>query len=185
MTAELVEAVKEEREARVKAVVAKLAHEVPELADLDTVTLEKVARVALFEEIKDKLKAAAKLERIDYPGERQRFIQRSSRTGSERTRKIYAAALARLDSWCQRQGIAPLELTPARADDWIESEKAQGRASATVRLAVSGASAFWTWMERRHPRAQKPLPWHPGPACQQARPKACRAVGCGDPAPGV
>jgi integrase len=50
-----------------------------------------------------------------------------------------------------------LELTPARADDWIEAEKAEGRAPATVRLAVSGASAFWTWLERRHTELRNPF----------------------------
>src|SRR5208337_1524351 len=90
-------------------------------------------------------------------GDREKFIARSSKTGSARTRALYDAALARMEAWCQRQGFSPLELTPARADDWIESEKAEGRASSTVRLAVSGASAFWTWMERRHSELHNPF----------------------------
>ena len=56
-----------------------------------------------------------------------------------------------------REGISPLELAPARADDWIESEKATGRAPATVGLDVSGASAFWTWLERRHSELRNPF----------------------------
>jgi site-specific recombinase XerD len=157
MTAELVNRVKAEREARVKAVVGKLAHEVPELADLDAVTLEKIARLSMIDEVKGKMRKAAELERIPYQEERERFIVRASRTGSERTRKLYAAALDRLETWCERQGVSPLELTPARADDWIEAEKAEGRAPATVRLAVSGASAFWTWLERRHAELRNPF----------------------------
>lgn len=157
MTAEIVERAKAERETRVRAVVGKLAHEVPELVDLDAATLEKVARVALLDEVKGKLQRAADLERIDYQAERQRFIERASRTGSERTRKLYSAALARLEAWCARQAISPLELTPARADDWIEAEKAEGRAPATVNLDVAAASAFWTWLERRHPELHNPF----------------------------
>jgi site-specific recombinase XerD len=157
MTAELVQRVKAEREARVAAVVGKLAHEIPELADLDEATLQKVARLAMLDEVKGKLKAAAELERIDYPAERERFLSRASKTGSARTKALYAAALSRLEAWCQRQGFSVLELTPARADDFIESEKAEGRASATVRLAVSGASAFWTWLERRHSELHNPF----------------------------
>lgn len=157
MTGMLTDRPKAERERRVRLVVAKIAHEVPELTDLDPETLEKIARVAMFEEVKGKLKKAAELERIPYRAERERFIARASRTGSERTRKLYAAALNRLEAWCSRQGISPLELTPARADDWIEAEKAEGRAPATVRLAVSGASAFWTWLERRHAELRNPF----------------------------
>ncbi|MGA2379957.1 MAG: tyrosine-type recombinase/integrase [Spirochaetia bacterium] len=157
MTGLLTDRAKAEREAKIRVVVSKLAHEVPELSDLDSATLEKVARIAMFEEVKGKLKKAAELERIPYQVERERFIARASRTGSERTRKLYAAALDRLETWCTRQGISPLELTPARADDWIEAEKAEGRAPATVRLAVSGASAFWTWLERRHSELHNPF----------------------------
>lgn len=157
MTGMLADRARAEREARVKAVVGKLAHKVPELADLDEATLEKVARIALLDEVKCKLRDAARLERIPYAEERELFIARASRTGSERTRKLYAGALARLEAWCERQGLSPLELTPARADDWIEAEKAEGRAPATVQLAISGASAFWTWMERRHPELRNPF----------------------------
>ncbi len=157
MTGMLTDRAKAEREAKVKVVVGKLAHEVPELSDLDAATLEKIARVALIDELKEKVKSAAKLERIDYQDERQKFISRASRTGSQRTKALYDAALSRLEAWCKRQGISPLELTPARADDWIEAEKAEGRAPATVRLAVSGVSAFWTWLERRHSELRNPF----------------------------
>lgn len=78
MTAELVQRAQAEREAQVKSVVGKLAHEIPELADLDPATLEKVARVALLDEVKAKLKKAADLERLDYAAERERFIERES-----------------------------------------------------------------------------------------------------------
>jgi len=98
-----------------------------------------------------------RLERIDYQAERDKYIAQASRTGSLRTKALYAASLARLEGWCTRQGFSPLELTPARADDWIESEKALGRASASVRLDVSGASAFWTWLERRHTELRNPF----------------------------
>jgi site-specific recombinase XerD len=157
MTGMLTDRAKQERDARVAVVVGKLAHEVPELADLDAATLEKVARLSMIDEVKGKLKAAADLERIDYQGDRAKFIARASKTGSERTKALYDAALARMEAWCQRQGFSPLELTPARADDWIESEKAEGRAPSTVRLAVSGASAFWTWLERRHAELRNPF----------------------------
>ena len=156
MTAELIERAEAEGEARVK-VLAKRIAEVPELAALDAATQERIAKLVTIDELKGKMKAAADLERIDYPAERARFVQRASKTGSERTRALYDKALGRLEAWCAVQGLSPLELTPARADDWIESEKAEGRAAATVRLDVSGCSAFWTWLERRHAELRNPF----------------------------
>jgi hypothetical protein len=70
MTGILTDQGKAEREAHVKAVVGRLAHEVPELADLDGATLEKIARLSMIDEVKGKLRSAAELERIDYQGER-------------------------------------------------------------------------------------------------------------------
>ncbi len=78
----LTEKSRAEREQRVRAVVAKLAHEVPELANLDPQTLEKVARVAMLDDVKGRLKKAAELECIDYQVERELFIERASKTGS-------------------------------------------------------------------------------------------------------
>jgi site-specific recombinase XerD len=157
MTAELVRKAKAEGERRVKAVVGKLAHEVPELAELDAATLEKIARLSMIDEVKGKMKKAAELERIPYQAERERFIARSSKTGSERTKALYSGALDRLEAWCGRQSIEVLELTPAKADDWIESEKAEGKAPSSVRLKVSGASAFFSWLERRHAEIHNPF----------------------------
>lgn len=156
MTAELIERAEAEGEARVKVLARRIA-EVPELAALDAATQERIAKLVTIDELKGKMKAAADLERIDYPAERARFVSRASKTGSERTRALYDKALGRLEAWCAVQGFSPLELTPARADDWIEAEKAEGRASATVRLDVSGCSAFWTWLERRHAELRNPF----------------------------
>jgi hypothetical protein len=60
-------------------------------------TFRIVLREAKFEEVKGTLKKAAELERIPYQAERERFIARASRTGSERTWKLYASALDRLE----------------------------------------------------------------------------------------
>jgi site-specific recombinase XerD len=157
LTAEIVDRVKEEGLQRARSVARKIAHESPTLADLSSEQLEQVARVVMAETLKDELRRAAELEKIPYRAERDLFLSRASRTGSAHTRKNYQAALDRLETWSKVQGISPLELTPARADDWIESMKADGKAPATVRLAVSGASAFWTWLERRHVEIRNPF----------------------------
>lgn len=141
----------------VTRVARKIAHESPRLEELSAEDLERLARVVVAEGLKDELRAAAELEKIDYGAEKTRFIASSSRTGSIRTKKLYGAALGRLEAFCAHLGISPLELTPALADDWISGLKGQGRAAATVRLDVSAASAFWTWLERRHPALRNPF----------------------------
>ena len=63
----------------------------------------------------------------------------------------------KLDAWSRKQGISTLELTPALADDWIESLKAEGKAASTIRLMVAAGSSFWTWLERRHTELRNPF----------------------------
>ena len=157
MAGELVERAKVKAVERVKAVARRIATEAPRLADLPAADLDRLARAVVAEELKGELKQAADLERIDYPVERETFISRASRTGSARTKDLYRRALGRLEAWCSAQGISPLELTPARADDWIADLRGQGRAPATVNLDVAAASAFWTWMERRHAELRNPF----------------------------
>lgn len=141
----------------VRDVARTIAKEAPRLSDLGEAELEKLARVVVAESLRDELKAAVQLEKIDYPSERARFLARASRTGSTHTTKAYRTALQRLEAWSSRQGVPVLELTPAQADDWIESEKGQGRAPSSVRLSVSGVSAFWTWLERRDAELRNPF----------------------------
>jgi site-specific recombinase XerD len=141
----------------VRATARRIARTSPKLADLSETELVKLARVVMAEGLKNDLRRAADLERIDYQAERRRFLDRASRTGSTHTRRAYQTALDRLDSWCARQGMTAVELSPAQADDWIEAEKAEGLSPASVRLHVAGASAFWTWLERRHAELRSPF----------------------------
>ena len=139
--------------ALVKAVARRIAREAPSLEEVNAEGLEKLAKAVVVETLKDDLKARAKLEKIDYQGERQTFL---SRVHSAHTRRAYTMALDRLEAWCKRQDITPLGLTPALADDWIETEKGGG-SPATTRLRVSGCSAFFTWLERRHTEVRNPF----------------------------
>ena len=157
MTGMLTKGSKEAGELLVKSVAKRIARDSPKLKELSPEDLEKLARVVVAESLKDDLRRAADLERIDYPTERDQFIERASRTGSARTRDLYRRALLRLEGWCKAQGLSPLELSPARADDWIADLRAQGRAPATVNVDVAAASSFWTWMERRHTELRNPF----------------------------
>lgn len=157
MTAELVDRVKAEAAERVKAVAKRIAKESPKLADLSAEDLERLARVVVAGDLRDELKRAAQLEKIDLAGERETFLKRASRTGSKQTQRAYRTALERLEAWCSSKAITALELTPALADDFIADLKAQGASSATVRLRVAGCSAFMTWLERRHDEIKNPF----------------------------
>ena len=77
------------------------------------------------------------------PGARRRHESR-------RIRKAARIGGGLLEAWFVAQGTSPLELTPARADDWIADLRSQGRPPATFNVDVAAASSFWTWMERRH-----------------------------------
>ncbi len=104
----------------------------------------------MAERWKDDLRQRVDLAGVDYQAERATFVERSSRTGSTHTKDAYRRALERLETWCAMKHTNPLAMSPAEADDWIEALKAQGRSSASVSLDVAAASAFWTWIERRH-----------------------------------
>ncbi len=86
---------------------------------------------------------------IHYVQERETYLERAGRAGSKHTRLAYRAALERLEAWCAPRGISPLELTPASADDWIESMKAEDLAPSSVHLWVAASSFFWTWLAVR------------------------------------
>ena len=157
MAGQLVDRVREAGLTRVKQVAKKIAAESPKLADLPEEDLDKLARAVVAEGLREELRKAANLEKVDYKSEREKFVARASRTGSQRTRQLYCDALDKLDEWCAKQGISTLELTPALADDWIESLKAEGKAASTIRLMVAASSSFWTWLERRHTELRNPF----------------------------
>ena len=148
MAGMLTDRVREEGAQRVKVVARRIAKESPRLADLPAEDLERLTRVIVAEDLKDQLKHAAHLEKINLATEIATFLQR---TGSPHTRRAYTKALVDLSSWCDKRRITILELSPATSDDWIADLKASGASPSTVRLKVAGVSSFLTWMERRHP----------------------------------
>jgi len=152
-------------EALVRSVAKRIALDAPRLADLGAEELGKLARIVVAESLKDDLRREAELAGVDYQAERSRFLAVAERR-SRHTAKAYRRALDLHDAWAARQGVAPLALTPALADDWIQSMAAEGASPATVSLRVAGASAFWTWMERRHSTLRNPF------RGTRARPKA-------------
>jgi site-specific recombinase XerC len=126
----------------------------------DKWTAEQKAQAVQFAALLDtaqKMIAAASLSGIDYRAEKETFLNNAGKTNSTHTRTGYAAALGKLEAWAARQNINILELSPAKADDFIYSMKASGAAPASVRLAAAACSSFFTWMERRHAGIKNPF----------------------------
>ena len=74
MAGQLVDRVREAGLTRVKAVARKIATESPKLADLPEEDLEKLARAVVAEGLKDELRKAADLEKVNYPDERENSL---------------------------------------------------------------------------------------------------------------
>jgi site-specific recombinase XerD len=110
----------------------------------------------MTQKLTQELSAAATLAGIDYQSERETFLNNAGSTGSKHTRRGYKTALARLEAYAERAHISPLELTPARADDFIYGLKGEA-AAATVRRDVAACSSFFTWLERRHEGIKNPF----------------------------
>ncbi|MDR0473980.1 MAG: site-specific integrase [Treponema sp.] len=142
--------------ANVQDMALRIAREAPTLSDLNADQLEQIARLVMTQRLTQELHAAANLVGIDYQTERETFLNNAGSTGSKHTRRGYAAALARLEAYAERAHISPLELTPARADDFIYSLKGN-TAAASVRRDVAAASSFFTWLERRHEGIKNPF----------------------------
>ena len=140
--------------------------------------IQELAKQVVVGKLASELSAAADIAAIDYPAEREAFLDAASRSGSKHTKTAYASALNRLEAFADRLTVPVLSLTPAQADDFIYAERAEGRSSASVRLDVSAASAFFTFLERRHSTIRNPFR---GTRARPAR-KAARATAVPDEA---
>jgi len=127
----------------------------PEPAKWTREQKEQAVQFAALLDTAQKMIAVKNLAGINYSAEKETFLNNAGRTKSEHTRKAYRVGLDRLDAWAAAQGINPLELTPAQADDFIYSLR--GRAAASVRLDTAAASSFFTWLHRRHTAIDNPF----------------------------
>lgn len=147
MSGQLLDRAKAEGEERVRAVAKRIAQTAPRLADLGPAELEKIARAAVVDELRAEMKRATDVERVDVKAEWDRYARG---LGSEHTAKAYRAAFDRLVEYSEDVGVPLAAFGPKEADDWIAELKGSGRAPASVRLDASAASAFFSWLERRH-----------------------------------
>lgn len=135
----------------------RIKREAPTLAALNPEQLEQIARLVMTQRLAAELNTAVNLAGIDWQKEKARFIENAGHEQSAHTRRGYSNALGKLEAWAEGQGIPPLELTPAAADDFVYSLKASGAAPSTVRLAAAAASSFYTFLHRRHTEIENPF----------------------------
>lgn len=141
----------------VEDMAARIAREAPSLADLAPAQLETIARVVIGQRLARELDRKADLAGIDYAGEKETFLAQAGRTGSPNTRRAYASALARLESFAAFRGLAVLDLAPRLADDFAYTLATEGRAPASIRRDIAAASSFFAFLERRHDAIRNPF----------------------------
>lgn len=139
------------------ALVQRLAFDAPLLTDLGQEELEQLARLVMMTNLRDDLRRMVELAKIDGEAEVSTFLTNASRTGSWSTIRAYAYGLDRLDQWALKTGRNILELTPKQADDYIYSLRLAGRSPGSIRLDVAGASAFFSYLERRYDAVRNPF----------------------------
>jgi integrase len=156
-----------------------LMEKAPTLADLTPEQLKAVAQVVMTQDLVDELRQKKNLAGIDWKEERAHFLDD---TRSAATRRVYSAALDRLELWASRKQIDPLTLNASQADQFIRDLKAghiafavksigkngkpRGKkplaeglspAPATTRRDISAISAFYSKLERYHDTIRNPF----------------------------
>ena len=117
---------------------------------------DQAVQFAALLDTAQKMITAKTLIGINIETEKNKFLNNAGRTQSKHTRTAYMAALDRLGAWAGRHKLNILELTPALADDYIYSLRGD-RSAASIRLDISAASSFFSWLERRHAEIKNPF----------------------------
>jgi site-specific recombinase XerD len=100
--------------------------------------------------LSDELKYEVGIASIDYSKEKALFLKSISPNNSLSTKSAYRNGLKKLERYASQNEIKLLAMTPAQADQYIYSLRQEGRAAASIRLDVSVASSFFTFISRRH-----------------------------------
>jgi site-specific recombinase XerD len=138
----------------VESMALKIANESPELNDLTTEQLEQIAKIVITQNLTNELNIKAKLANIDYKKEKDLFIMIASKTGSEYTQSSYLKSLMVLETYCNKNGINILIMTPGQADEFIHSLDGSPN---SIRLITAGISAFYSYLERHYSVIKNPI----------------------------
>ena len=134
--------------------ITDLALNRPGLADLSEAQVNKLAAAVLVDDLKDDLRRKVLSARIDWESEINAFL---SDCKSIHTRGVYRRGLARLTAWLTHKGLAPSDLTPRTADDFIRELRAGTGDADSHRVIISAASSFFTFLERRYDECRNPF----------------------------
>jgi site-specific recombinase XerD len=131
----------------ITGIITYLARNAPQLADLSQKEIEIIAKEVMGRRLVKEMDTAVTIAGVDYGQEKKTFLDN---VNSPHTQTAYAAALGRLESWTEREGISPLSLSYKQADDFIYFLKSESRAAASIRRDIAAVSAFMSWIERRY-----------------------------------
>ncbi|MDR0473547.1 MAG: site-specific integrase [Treponema sp.] len=123
----------------------RIKQEAPGLSDLSPDQLEMIARLVMTQRLAAELNQKVDLAGIDWQKERDTFLGDAK---SPHTRRSYAAALGKLETWAALKKINLLAMDASQADNFIRALKEEGRAPVSVRRDIAAASAFYTFLER-------------------------------------
>jgi site-specific recombinase XerD len=141
----------------VEELAQRIARADPSLHDLAPEALMALARVAIEQRLIRDFDQRIDLAGIDYQAEKAIFLEQAGRVKSPNTRRAYASALGRLDSFAARRGIAVLAMKAKDADDFAYALAAETRAPASVRRDIAAASSFFAFIERRYEAIRNPF----------------------------
>jgi site-specific recombinase XerD len=141
----------------INALAYQIAKTQPQLSDLNMAQLEKLAQIMTTQRLSDELGYAVNVAGIDYDKEKALFLKSISPNDSACTKATYKYGMKKLEMYASRNDLKLLSLTPSQADQYILSLRQEGRAANSVRLDVSIASSFFTFISRRHKAIDNPF----------------------------
>jgi integrase len=122
----------------------------PGLSDISRESLEGIAQFVVFQRLARKLDFEVSIAGIDCKAEAVLFLENMGKKGSIETQKTYMRELKKLNAYCGMIKTRILEFTPQHADNYILYLINRRYSSASIALAVSVASSFCNFVERRH-----------------------------------
>jgi site-specific recombinase XerD len=133
---------------------ALLAAAMPTLRGLSPDQLELVYKQAVSQKLAADMQTELATASIDYFHEKHTFLDHA--LTSPHTRRSYQKGLERLETYASSVNTPPLKLTEAQVDDWIY-ELSRESSPATTRTRTAAASAFFSWLSRRHKALSNPF----------------------------
>ena len=119
----------------------------PELAALPKEQRDHIFKNAAYNKLTDKAGKVLTIAGLNWQVECEAFLNTYQ---SPHTSRSYASALLRFENWANREGINPAAVNYGEMDNYINSLKAENRASASIRRDIAAVSSFFTFLERRH-----------------------------------